>query len=150
VSASICTNSERGLLGVAVDPAFATNHFIYLYYTFNKSGVCEKNTARSPVNRVSRFTLSNASVADRASELVLIDNIPSPNGNHNGATSISALMATSMSARVMAAATTRRRARPRPRYRVTPGQSAGTLPHHRTTGALAAHGRHDISPVIWI
>jgi glucose/arabinose dehydrogenase/PKD repeat protein len=84
LSASICTNSERGLLGVAVDPAFATNHYIYLYYTFNKSGVCEKNTARSPVNRVSRFTLSNTSVADRASELVLIDNIPSPNGNHNG------------------------------------------------------------------
>jgi glucose/arabinose dehydrogenase len=84
LSASICTNSERGVLGVAVDPAFATNHYIYLYYTFNKSGVCEKNTARSPVNRVSRFTLSTASVADRASELVLIDNIPSPNGNHNG------------------------------------------------------------------
>src|SRR3990170_513291 len=84
LSASICTNSERGLLGVAVDPAFASNRYIYLYYTFNKSGVCEKNTARSPVNRVSRFTLSDASVVDRASELVLIDNIPSPNGNHNG------------------------------------------------------------------
>lgn len=84
LSSSICTNSERGVLGIAVDPAFSTNHFIYLYYTFNKSGVCEKNTARSPVNRVARFTLSNTSIADRASELVLIDNIPSPNGNHNG------------------------------------------------------------------
>src|SRR5262245_45032601 len=31
-----CVNHERGLLGVAVDPGFATNHFIYLYYTFNK------------------------------------------------------------------------------------------------------------------
>src|SRR3989337_3105375 len=43
LSASICTNSERGLLGVAVDPAFASNRYIYLYYTFNKFGVCEKN-----------------------------------------------------------------------------------------------------------
>ena len=84
LSSSICTNSERGVLGVAVDPAFSSNHFIYVYYTFNKFGVCEKNTANSPVNRVSRFTLSDASVVDRASELVLIDGIPSPNGNHNG------------------------------------------------------------------
>src|SRR5688500_12242308 len=34
VGDKICTNSERGMLGVAVDPNFATNHFIYLYYTF--------------------------------------------------------------------------------------------------------------------
>jgi len=31
-----CVNHERGLLGLAVDPSFAANHFIYLYYTFNK------------------------------------------------------------------------------------------------------------------
>jgi glucose/arabinose dehydrogenase len=80
----LCTNSERGLLGVAVDPSFAANGFIYLYYTFNKSGSCPANTAAAPVNRVSRFTLSAANTVSRASELVLIDNIPSPNGNHNG------------------------------------------------------------------
>src|SRR5690349_16117636 len=27
----LCATSERGLLGVAVDPQFATNQFIYLY-----------------------------------------------------------------------------------------------------------------------
>ena len=26
----ICSDFERGLLGVAVDPSFATNHFVYL------------------------------------------------------------------------------------------------------------------------
>ena len=83
LSASICTNSERGLLGVAVDPAFATNRFVYLFYTFRTFAVCEQNTANSPVNRVSRFVLPAANVIDRASEVVLIDNIPSPNGNHN-------------------------------------------------------------------
>ena len=41
---------ERGLLGVAVDPSFASNGFVYLYYTRNKTGTC--------VNRVSRFTMS--------------------------------------------------------------------------------------------
>jgi glucose/arabinose dehydrogenase len=84
LAAILCTNSERGLLGVAVDPSFASNGFIYLYYTFNKSGSCPANTAAAPVNRVSRFTLTASNTISRASELVLIDNIPSPNGNHNG------------------------------------------------------------------
>jgi glucose/arabinose dehydrogenase len=76
LAGSICTNSERGLLGVAVDPSFASNGFIYVYYTFNSSSGC--------VNRVSRFTLSSSNTVSRASELILINNIPSPAGNHNG------------------------------------------------------------------
>lgn len=79
----ICANSERGLLGIAIDPGFAVNSYIYLYYTFNKSGVCELNSARSPVNRISRFILGSGNSVNPASELVLVDNIPSPNGNHN-------------------------------------------------------------------
>ena len=81
----VCTNSERGLLGVAVDPDFASNHFIYIYYTYKKFGVCptgDPTNPQVPVNRVSRFTLSDANVA--SGETVLIDNILSPNGNHNG------------------------------------------------------------------
>ena len=83
LSAKICSNFERGLLGVAVDPGFASNHFVYLYYTFDKFGSCAQNTSDAPVNRVSRFVLGDNSVVDAASEAVLIDNIPSPNGNHN-------------------------------------------------------------------
>ena len=79
----LCGNSERGLLGVAVDPAFTTNRFIYLFYTFKKSGVCDTNSANAPVNRVSRFTLADSNTISRSSELVLLDNIPSPAGNHN-------------------------------------------------------------------
>lgn len=75
-ASSICSNSERGLLGVAVHPNFASNRYIYLFYTFRRpDSVC--------VNRVSRFTLPDGNVIDPASELVLIDNMPSPNGNHN-------------------------------------------------------------------
>ncbi len=85
LGAKLCNNSERGLLGVAVDPAFATNHFVYLYYTFDRAGdgACEQNTARSPVNRVARWILPDSNVVSASSETVLIDNIPSPNGNHN-------------------------------------------------------------------
>src|SRR5215213_1349592 len=75
-ASSICTDSERGLLGVAVDPAFAPTRSIYLFYTSKKpGGTC--------VNRVSRFVLPDGNVINPATELVLVDNMPSPNGNHN-------------------------------------------------------------------
>src|SRR5918995_3003802 len=40
ISSKICTNSERGLLGMAVDPNFSTNHYVYLYYSYNEFGTC--------------------------------------------------------------------------------------------------------------
>ena len=75
LSSVTCSNSERGMLGVTVDPNFTTpnNNFIYVYYTFNRAGTC--------VNRVSRFVLSASNVA--SNEFILIDNIPSTAGNHN-------------------------------------------------------------------
>jgi glucose/arabinose dehydrogenase len=76
----ICSNFERGLLGVAVDPDFANNNFIYLYYTFNKNNACP---ASSVVNRVSRFILQADNAIVTTTETILIDNIPSTNGNHN-------------------------------------------------------------------
>ena len=75
-ASSICNNSERGLLGVAVDPAFATTRHIFLFYTFEQPG-------GNCVNRVSRFTLPDTNVIDIGTELVLVDNMPSPAGNHN-------------------------------------------------------------------
>ncbi len=69
--------NERGLLKVLVDPNFATNKFIYVYYTFKQSSTVSNN-------RVSRFT-ANGDVAVAGSELVLIDidNLGSA-GYHNG------------------------------------------------------------------
>ena len=43
---------ERGLLGIAFDPDFASNGFVYVYYTA---------TTPSIHNRVSRFTFSSGS-----------------------------------------------------------------------------------------
>ena len=74
---------SAGCSGTAVDPLFTQNHFVYLYYTFKKFGVCDSNTPTSPVNRVSRFVLPDTNVIDPATETVLIDNIPSPDGIHN-------------------------------------------------------------------
>ncbi|CAA9519250.1 MAG: Cytochrome c551/c552 [uncultured Solirubrobacteraceae bacterium] len=80
----LCSNSERGLLGVAVDPAFAVNRFVYVYYTFNKfNNTCPLNASQTPVNRVARFVLQDSNVIDPATERVLVDNISSYGGNHN-------------------------------------------------------------------
>jgi glucose/arabinose dehydrogenase len=84
LSARVCSQSERGLLGVAADPDFQVNRHVYLYYTFNKYGTCAFDAPpNGPVNRVSRFTLRDDNTIDPTSELVLIDGIPSPGGNHN-------------------------------------------------------------------
>jgi uncharacterized repeat protein (TIGR01451 family) len=83
VSTKVCSDNERGMLGIAVDPAFATNRFIYLYYTFKKFGVCDTSGTNTPVNRVSRFTLPDSNVIDPATEMVLVDNMPSVTGVHN-------------------------------------------------------------------
>ncbi|HEX2729059.1 MAG TPA: PQQ-dependent sugar dehydrogenase, partial [Rubrobacteraceae bacterium] len=85
ISSKICSNSERGLLGIAVDPNFDSNNYVYLYYTYNRAGVCpyhEPESNQNPVNRVSRFVMSGDDIV-ASSEKVLITNIPSPNGNHN-------------------------------------------------------------------
>ena len=87
ITARVCFgNTERGLLGVAVDPDFGQDDqgVIYLYYTFNKHGNdCPTSGSETPVNRVARFEFDGNTVSP-GSEQVLIDNIPSPIGRHNG------------------------------------------------------------------
>ena len=78
VSLTVDSNGERGLLGVAFDPNFATNSFVYVYYTA---------TTPQVHNRVSRFTASmaNPDVAQAGSEVAILDlNNLSGATNHNG------------------------------------------------------------------
>jgi glucose/arabinose dehydrogenase len=78
LTVSVNASGERGLLGVAFDPDFATNRFLYIYYT----------TSSSPVhNRVSRFTANatNLDVAMSGTEVQIL-NLPNLSSatNHNG------------------------------------------------------------------
>lgn len=87
LSSRVCSNQEQGMLGVVPDPAFATNRYIYVYYTFNKFNQplpCPKESPQSPVNRVSRFTLGDNNIVNPASEVILFDNIPATGAIHNG------------------------------------------------------------------
>jgi glucose/arabinose dehydrogenase len=75
VGLTVDSSGERGLLGIAFDPNFATNHYVYVYYT----------VATSPIhNRVSRFTAAG-DTATPGSEVVILnlDNLSSAT-NHNG------------------------------------------------------------------
>src|SRR2546423_99428 len=75
VSLSVDSSGERGLLGIAFDPNFSSNQFVYVYYP----------TSTSPIhNRISRFT-ANGDVAVGGSEVALVDldNLSSAT-NHNG------------------------------------------------------------------
>jgi glucose/arabinose dehydrogenase len=74
VSLTVDSLGERGLLGVAFDPNFATNNFIYLYYTVPGS---------PPHNRVSRFT-ANGDVAVAGSEVQILNLEDLGASNHNG------------------------------------------------------------------
>ena len=80
----MCTNGERALGGVAIHPNFASTHFIYLYYTFNKFGTCNESEIDGPVNRLSRFVLRDDNTVDPASETVILDTAPLFKDHHNG------------------------------------------------------------------
>jgi glucose/arabinose dehydrogenase/PKD repeat protein len=83
IRAKTCTEQERGLEGMVADPDFASNHHIYVYYTFNKYNTCAREAPpKGPVNRLSRFTLGDNDIIDPASEVVLLDEIPNPGGYH--------------------------------------------------------------------
>ena len=62
IQAKVDYNTERGLMGIALDPNFATNGYLYIYYT-----------AKLPTshNRLSRFTISG-DVAD-TTETILFE-----------------------------------------------------------------------------
>jgi glucose/arabinose dehydrogenase len=64
----------QGLDGIAVDPNFAQNHYIYIYYTVPGS---------SPHNQLDRFTVRN-NVAVASSETTLLVLPSSGDGEHNG------------------------------------------------------------------
>ena len=80
LSRVICSESERGMIGIAVDPLFDSNRFVYVYYTFKTRGACTMNMPTDPKNRLSRFVMNG----DRlTSETVLLDNVSSAAGYHN-------------------------------------------------------------------
>ena len=80
VDIPVCTGSEMGLLGIAIDPSFASNGFIYLYRTNPVNG-CGSATGR--YNEVVRVTMASDAI-DLGSLVTLLTGIRTDNGNHDG------------------------------------------------------------------
>jgi glucose/arabinose dehydrogenase len=81
VSIPVCSGSEMGLLGIAIDPDFASNGFIYLYRTKPAPAGCGSSTNR--FNQVVRVTMVGGAV-DIASLTELLTGIRTDFGNHDG------------------------------------------------------------------
>jgi glucose/arabinose dehydrogenase len=82
--------SERGLLGIALDPNFATNQRVYLHWTASSTGVDSGILSEVPLlgNRVDRFAWNGSSLAFDTNLIQLRarqnDNVQAERGNHNG------------------------------------------------------------------
>jgi glucose/arabinose dehydrogenase len=75
VQLTVNSTGERGLIGIALDPDFSANQFIYLYYTV---------PVTPAHNRVSRFT-ADGDVALSGSESIILElDALSTATNHNG------------------------------------------------------------------
>ena len=78
----VYTHDEEGLQGVAADPGFATNRYVYLYYApplntpagdAPASGTAATWTTWAGVNRLSRFTLNADFTVNMASKVDVLD-----------------------------------------------------------------------------
>jgi glucose/arabinose dehydrogenase len=77
LSLTVDNFNERGLMSLVFDPNFASNGYVYVYYTVPRTA------AAAAHNRVSRFT-ARGDVALAGSEQILLELDALQAGNHNG------------------------------------------------------------------
>ncbi|MGH2899114.1 MAG: PQQ-dependent sugar dehydrogenase, partial [Solirubrobacteraceae bacterium] len=75
LSAKVNTYDDRGFWGLAFDPQFATNGYVYLSYTYENAGNPNSTAART--SRLTRVT-ANGDVAVPGSETVVLGSIGTP------------------------------------------------------------------------
>ena len=73
-------NSERGLLGIALHPDFATNGYVYLYYSLSSTGSDSGTQSAWLDNRVERYTWNGSALVNP----VLIVSFPRDSSQANG------------------------------------------------------------------
>ncbi|HEX8123184.1 MAG TPA: PQQ-dependent sugar dehydrogenase [Solirubrobacteraceae bacterium] len=81
----VCTDREQGMQSVAVSPTFASDHYIYVYYTSPRNGTCGTTLADGAINRFVRYQLDPVTTTvDPSTATPLLDNLPAHHGFHNG------------------------------------------------------------------
>ena len=85
---SVYTHDEEGLQGIAADPDFAANRYVYVYYApplttpagdAPGQATPEQLAPWRGLNRLSRFTLTAANTVDTTSEVPILD-VPTDRG----------------------------------------------------------------------
>ena len=74
----VITKTGHGVQGITLDPNFATNHFLYIYYT--------PRFEKDPFYNLSRFVVKDDNTLDVASEKILltVPSIDQPGSHHGG------------------------------------------------------------------
>jgi glucose/arabinose dehydrogenase len=70
--------SERGLLGIALHPDFATNHYVYLYWSEASIGADTAVESQVIANRVTRYTWNGTALVG-AVQVLRLPVLPGPN-----------------------------------------------------------------------
>jgi aldose sugar dehydrogenase len=79
------SNSERGLLGIALHPDFANNGYVYLYYSLSSTGSDSTTQAAWIDNRVERYTWNGSALVNPVLIVAFPRDPTQANGpNHNG------------------------------------------------------------------
>lgn len=77
--------SERGLLGIALHPDFATNGYVYLYYTRSSTGSDTTTSSAWVDNRVERYTWNGSALVSPTLVVAFPRDTTQNNGpNHDG------------------------------------------------------------------
>lgn len=77
--------SERGLLGITLDPDFATNNFVYLYYTLSSTGADTNFQNNWTDNRVVRYRFTGTALSEPFTVVTFPRDTSQNNGpNHDG------------------------------------------------------------------
>lgn len=75
ISSKVNTVNDRGLLGLALDPNFATNGYVYLFYTYEPNG--NPNDTSPKTSRLTRVTANptNPDVMLANSEIIILGSL---------------------------------------------------------------------------
>ena len=85
-SSKVNTFNDNGMWGLAFDPNYSTNRFIYLTYVYEPNG--NPNDSSPKISRLVRVTAdpSNSDVMLAGSEVALLDNLPDDEATHASGT----------------------------------------------------------------
>jgi glucose/arabinose dehydrogenase len=77
IELNVASTGERGLIGIALDPSFESNGYVYMHHTVRASN------GTPAFNQVTRFTMTGDQI-DPSSRLILTQLDPLGSTNHNG------------------------------------------------------------------